>query len=156
MKSKPIDPSRGREIKLIHVARRELQLDEDTYRAMLQAVAGVSSSSDLDATGRKAVLDHMKRKGFKVKSKGDKPAAGKVDPQYTKIQALWSELHTRGAVRVNTEAARRVYMKRMTGRDAPSFCNNAELANVIEALKKWIKRLDAAPPAIIEEETPHG
>lgn len=140
--------ARDREIKLIHVARRELQLDEDTYRAMLEQVTGVKSSSDLDAAGRKKVLDHLKSKGFKVKSKpAAAPSKNAADPQYRKIQALWSELTRLGAVRVNTEAVIRVYIKRISGKDDFSFCNNAQVTVIIESLKKWKSRVEGATQA---------
>jgi phage gp16-like protein len=135
--------TRDREIKLIHVGRRELQLDEETYRAMLQAVAGVDSAAKLDATGRRAVLDHMKRKGFKVKGKSATAPTGQkdADPQYRKIQALWTELAQLGAVRVNTEAAIRVYIKRITGVNDYAFCNSSQVTSIIETLKKWRDRV---------------
>lgn len=144
------DQSRRRDMQLIHVARRELAMDDDTYRAMLELVAGVRSSSDLDGAGRTKVLDHMKKKGFTVKSKG--ASAGKAgdaakqaaDPQYRKIQALWSALARAGAVRVNTEAALRVYIKRITGVDSYIFCTNVQVTCIIETLKKWIDRVEAA------------
>lgn len=164
MKPQTATQLRDREIKLIHVARRELGIDEETYRAMLQTVVGVKSSSDLDWQGRKKVLDHLKAKGFKVKSKAAPKAAAAssaaVDPQYRKILALWSALHDAGIVRVNTEAALRIYIKRMTGCADYRFCNGAQVVTVIEALKKWLARTEraavvagATPPAV---EVPHG
>lgn len=53
---------RVRELAAIHViARRKMRLDEATYRALLQRVAGVSSSADLDRDGRHKVLDELRR-----------------------------------------------------------------------------------------------
>lgn len=150
MKPQTATQIRDREIKLIHVARRELGLDEETYRAMLKNVAGVSSSTDLSYQGRQKVLAHLKAAGFKVKSKAA-PAAiasgGQVDPQYRKIQALWTELHGVGAVRVNTEAALRVYIKRITGCGDYQFCSSAQVVAIIETLKKWLARAGATAPA---------
>lgn len=82
-----------REITLIHVARQKLGMDDDTYRAMLWAVARVKSSTELDFAGRKKVLDHMKASGFKVvvkragTSARPRPAADKV-ALVAKIRAL--------------------------------------------------------------------
>ncbi|MDP3841063.1 MAG: regulatory protein GemA [Oxalobacteraceae bacterium] len=161
MKPQTATQLRDREIKLIHVARRELGLDEETYRAMLQQVAGVESSAELTWQGRKKVLDHFKAKGFKVKSKAAPGKAAKPDPdadaQYRKIRALWTELHDGGVVRVNTDAAVRVYIKRMTGCDDYRFCNGAQVVTVIEGLKKWIGRIDrSAAAAATAAEVPHG
>lgn len=55
-----------REITLIHVAKQQLGMDDETYRAMLWSVARVKSSTALDFAGRKKVLDHLKACGFKV------------------------------------------------------------------------------------------
>lgn len=53
---------RNRELAGIHVlARKQLRLDEDTYRALLQRVAGVASAADLDRAGRHRVLDELRR-----------------------------------------------------------------------------------------------
>ena len=55
-----------REIKLIHIAKQQLGMDDETYRAMLWSVERVKSSTALDFAGRKKVLDHLKACGFKV------------------------------------------------------------------------------------------
>ncbi|MDD3082769.1 MAG: regulatory protein GemA [Desulfobacterales bacterium] len=59
------EADRQKELAKIHIGRKELGLDEGTYREMLQNIAGVSSARDLDKPGRLAVLDHMKACGFK-------------------------------------------------------------------------------------------
>lgn len=55
---------RQAELAKIHIARRDLGMDEETYRMMLENVAGVRSAADLDAAGRRAVLDHLQSIGF--------------------------------------------------------------------------------------------
>lgn len=60
---------RNRELAQIHIARAQLGMAEDAYRAVLWTVARVTSSKDLDWSGRKRVLDHMKACGFKVAPK---------------------------------------------------------------------------------------
>lgn len=53
---------RRRQLAAIHVlASKKLLLDRDTYVALLQRVAGVRSSADLDGPGRDRVLDEMRR-----------------------------------------------------------------------------------------------
>lgn len=49
----------------IHIAKKQLGMDEGTYRDMLWGVARVRSSKDLDHAGRAKVLAHLKACGFK-------------------------------------------------------------------------------------------
>ena len=71
----PPRDDRARLIRLVHVGRRELGLDEGAYRAILQAQGGVASSSHASVKQLQAVVDYMKRQGFKVSSKA--PAASR-------------------------------------------------------------------------------
>jgi phage gp16-like protein len=53
---------RRRQLAAIHVlASKRLRLDRETYVALLQRVAGVRSSADLDGQGRSLVLDELRR-----------------------------------------------------------------------------------------------
>lgn len=63
---------RTRELAQIHIAKKDLSLDDDTYRAMLWTVAHVRSSSELDNAGRAKVLTHLKACGWKPKRSGFK------------------------------------------------------------------------------------
>jgi phage gp16-like protein len=53
------------QIKLVKMAVRQLGMDDDTYREMLQSVAGVDSCTMLDQDGFELVLDHLRACGFK-------------------------------------------------------------------------------------------
>lgn len=83
----------------IHVARRELDLDDATYRALLQRTAGVNSSADLNTFAlADAVLDEMSRIGFQHKPKGapgrrpGAPATLESEPYQQKIEALLADM----------------------------------------------------------------
>ncbi|MBI5626095.1 MAG: regulatory protein GemA [Nitrosomonadales bacterium] len=127
-----------RDIQIIHIAKQQLAMDDDTYRAMLWAVARVKSSTELDFVGRRNVLDHLEACGFKR----TKPHPRKLadDPQSKKIRALWLELHAAGKVRNPSESALAAFVKRQTGRDALQWLNKQEASSVIEELKKWLAR----------------
>lgn len=56
---------RGNALAQIHIAKKQLGLDDDTYRDMLFGLARVRSAADLDHAGRQKVLDHLKASGFK-------------------------------------------------------------------------------------------
>ncbi len=60
-------PTRNAELAKIHIAKKQLGMDEDTYRDMLFAIARVRSAKDLDHAGRHKVLDHLRAVGFKAK-----------------------------------------------------------------------------------------
>jgi len=138
------DKTREREIRLIHVAKRELALDDETYRAMLWSVARVKSSSELDWTGRKKVLDHMKARGFKIKIGGNKPANrsadDKRDKRYGKARKLFSLLAEAGEVTHNTDTAFNAYIKRQTAMEHWRFLNGFQINTLIESLKTWCDR----------------
>ena len=55
---------RTKQLAAIHAAKRDLGLDDDAYRLMLRHVAGVDSAADLDAAGRRKVVDHMRKSGW--------------------------------------------------------------------------------------------
>jgi len=58
-------PPRSNDLALIHIAKKQLGMDDDVYRDMLWAVARVRSAKDLDHAGRAKVMDHLRRCGFR-------------------------------------------------------------------------------------------
>ena len=149
---------RQRLIRLIHVAKRDLQLDDDTYRAILQRVGRKDSSSDLTVPELEKVLEHMKRSGFKVRSKAKQPAPAKSsrplaqDAESKKIRALWLFMHQIGVVKNPSEDALASYVKRITGVDALQWINGDQAETLIESLKKWAMRFLPATVERLAEE----
>lgn len=146
------DPRRAQLIKLIHVARRELQMDEPTYRTVLQSAGKSESLSAMNVPAMEAVLKHLKKSGFKVRVKG-KSRPLSTHPSDSKARALWLFLHELGVVRDPSEAALARYVRRIGGTDDlrwnrgyrrvdsgtnPGFKDRTEL--VIESLKAWAMR----------------
>jgi phage gp16-like protein len=138
-------PDRARLIKLIHVARRELGMDDESYREMLKnmrPLGGKTSAADLSITGLHMVLEALKSKGFKVRSKGKKQPSRALasDAQSRRIRSLWLELHDEGVVRDPSEAALASYVCRITKIEALQWLSSHQAAAVIETLKKWLER----------------
>ena len=133
---------RNNELAMIHIAKQQLGMDDDTYRDMLWTVARVRSSAGLDWQGRKKVLDHLKARGFKVTASKTKPQSRALadDPQSKKIRELWLVLHSSGKVKNPSEAALAAFVKRLTGVEALQWLTSAQASTVIEALKKWLAR----------------
>jgi hypothetical protein len=55
-----------KQTQLIHLARKQLGLDDDVYRVMLSLHYNVSSSKDLTYDQATDLIDHFKRLGFKI------------------------------------------------------------------------------------------
>lgn len=62
------DPTRTRDLKLIHAAARQMGWDEDVYRAILERVTGKTSAAALGPRQRKRVLDEFARLGWNPKA----------------------------------------------------------------------------------------
>lgn len=143
MTSNPAE-TRQRLIKLIHVARRELGLDEDTYRTLLRTAGGADSTTLMSVPALKAVVEHAKRAGFKVRA----TAASAARPdrrqdtsgEARKVRALWLFLHHLGAVRDPSERALAAYVKRIAKVDDMHWAPGAAMTKLIETLKKWAMR----------------
>lgn len=140
----PSSDQRARLIKLIHVARRELGMQEDDYRAMLANIPqleGATSSAKLPIPKLKVVLETLKAKGFKVVPKTAKPQCKLADdPQSKLIRHLWLSLHTAGKVRDPSEQALAKYVARLTKVDQLQWLDGRQAAVVIESLKSWLER----------------
>ncbi len=132
--------ARNRLIRLIHVAKRELQMDDDTYRGVLLAIGNASSAADLSVSNLDRVLEHMKKCGFKVRPNNKPSRRLADDPESKKIRALWLFLHELDVVRDPSEKALAAYVKRLTGVSALQWADGAQSLKLIEALKAWAMR----------------
>ena len=143
-------------IKLVHVARRELGIDDDAWRALLRQNFQVDSSKALDIAGLYRLVEHLKKCGFKVRHPGRTPGKGRGAARSrplagaaqekpggpAKIRALWLFLHHDLAlVKDPSEAALAAYVKRITGVEALQWLDGAQTYRVIETLKKWAERI---------------
>jgi phage gp16-like protein len=130
---------RQRLIRLIHVAKRDLDMPDDSYRAILLQIASKASAADLTIPELERVLEHMKRCGFKVRSeRGERQQAD--DRQSKMIRGLWLELADRGVVRNASEAALASFAKRITGVDSLQWLSSPQASKLIEHLKQWRNR----------------
>jgi len=151
------DNRRRRELGLIHVAKKRLGLDDAAYRAMLETIGGKRSAADLDAWGRRAVIEHLRRAGFApAASPGDtraasearaKAAARMLDlaaagakPQHAMIQSLWEQIVDLGVLDHPAFASVDRFAQKITGIAIVAWLPPAEANKVIEALKSWLKR----------------
>lgn len=129
----------SKSIAAIHVAKKQLGLDDDTYRAALLEATGKSSSSAMTEAERQKALEHFRQKGFKGVATGRrKLLEGRFAP---KLQALWIAGWNLGLIRDRDDRALIAFVKRQTGLDHVRFLRHGQDATkAIEALKGWLER----------------
>lgn len=130
-------------IALIHAAKRQLNMAEGDYLAVLRRVGGVDSSSDLTLEGFDAVMAEFKRLGFVYTESKRKPkGAGGTAPNHPTL-AQWRLIEDRarqvGYSGLNDP--RFIAWTRKRGRvDHPRFLDMDGARRVIAALGNWIER----------------
>jgi phage gp16-like protein len=130
-------------IAAIHVAKKQLGLDDDTYRAKLARITGKQSVKDMTEVERQQVLTVFRNEGFApVPTARRANGRPKLSGRFAKkLQALWIAGWNLGVVRDRDDAALLAFVKRQTGIDHTRFLTNADDASrAIEALKSWLRR----------------
>ena len=134
-------------VRLLHVAKGQLMLDDSSYRTLLANVAqGKTSSKDMSLPQLEAALKAMQAQGFvlttpKRVAKPDLPIHHR-DGQSQMIRGLWIELHGMGVVRDSSERALNKYVQKMTGTAHYGWLDTANAGRVIEMLKQWRQRVE--------------
>ncbi|CDZ61448.1 Mu-like prophage protein Gp16 [Neorhizobium galegae bv. orientalis] len=130
-------------IAAIHIAKKQLSLDDDTYRAKLMNITGKRSTKDMSEDERQRVITVLRNDGFKPVQSARRPDGRlRLSGKYArKLQALWIAGWNLGIVRNREDAALQTFVTGQTGLTAERFLHHAEDARkVIEALKKWMER----------------
>lgn len=145
-------------LKLVQIGRRDLQLNDETYRDLLEQVTGQRSAKGLSDSALGLVVDRMKLLGFvplnnkpafkrKPYKKVTKPQRTKA-AETSKITAIWLTMHQQGFVRNAHDSAIDAYVKRQTskknggiGVERLTWLDSQQAYFVLEALKKWHYRM---------------
>ncbi len=141
--------TRKRELAMIHIAKQQLGMADDSYRDILWAVARVRSAANLDYAGRKAVLDHLKACGFTTKApKAKRPGAWDwVNNAAADRQAMLRKI----AVVLKDANREKAYVdaiaKQMFGVDLVEFCKPDQLHRIVSALEFDRRRREAKASA---------
>ena len=121
----------------IHIAKRDLGLDDDTYRDVLERTTGQRSAKGLTAAQRGKVLAEFRRLGW-TDQRSSKTLSG---PYAGKLQALWIAGWNLGVVRDRRDSAMLAFITRQTGIEHTRFLRDAaDARRAIEALKSWLAR----------------
>lgn len=142
--------SAATQIRLIHVACRNLGLDEDTRRDLQLVATGKSSLTAMNDRELEAVVAALKARGFKPTSgktggESHRKTASRGDTRFAHV--LWGKLVKAGSV--NTSGARglngfiRTRFEAAWGAvplDVDQMQDAAQIATVVEALKAMCRR----------------
>ena len=117
---------------LLHTAKRDIGLDDDTYRDMLENVTGVRSSTEMTQRGFEALMKHLEARGFK-KTPGAHDFTG-----YTARLKKWQGLapHRRGMATAAQLAMIETDYDQLRWYWAPKGFGNMELA-----LRSFVKHI---------------
>ncbi|MAI62435.1 MAG: hypothetical protein CBB87_08165 [Micavibrio sp. TMED27] len=137
--------SRKQIIAKVHIAKKQLGLCDDNYRAILYGATDKDSCKDMTLDELDLALKAMKRAGFKPKAKSTPKRAGTKkmadDEQSKKIRALWLNLYHLGAIDDPAETKLCAYAKRMSSVERLEWLTPKESNKVINGLRGWLKRL---------------
>lgn len=133
--------------KLVHVACRDLGLDEDARRDLQLAACGKASMSQMTEADLTRVIDRLKQAGFKPGSRGVKgrPAAPRADLRY--VHVLWGLLGRAGKLKKPGRAGLNAFVRsRFEGKwqsvplDVDMLRDAGQINDVTRALKDWCQR----------------
>ena len=137
----------------IHLAKNQLGMHEDNYRANLAHYGnGKKSCSDMSVPELEAVLEAFVKLGFKPVKKAGK---GRLSPstaegpkdERSAIRALWIFMHRAAFIKDGSETALNSWVKRMTaeanggtGIAEVQWLHGEDAAKTLNSLKRWARR----------------
>ncbi len=127
---------RSKLIQLIHIAKAQVGLSDEDYRAVLESTARKSSCSDMTLSELDDTLKAMKKLGFHMKRLETKEIEIGWDTsreQLDYIKGMWELV-----ARDKRDRALYNFIKRITGASHPRFMDAAGAQKVILALRKMM------------------
>jgi len=128
----------------IHVACKDLGLDDDARRDLQLAATGKASMKDMSEADLRLVIDRLKASGFKVSPKPRK-AAPRADLRY--VHVLWGLLGRAGKLKSPGRDGLNAFVRtRFEGKwqsvpiDIDALRDAGQINDVTRALKDWCKR----------------
>jgi len=114
----------NKKLALIHIIKKELNLTDEEYRAILQEAAGVSSAKDLDGQKFRKLMNYFVRsRYYRVNSFG-LTMKQKLYIKYLTDSLGWDEPHVKN------------FLHKYYHKSSLDFLTKKEGIHVIESLKK--------------------
>ncbi|QFU23766.1 regulatory protein GemA [Shewanella eurypsychrophilus] len=136
-------------IKMIHIGKRQLKIDEQSYRANLLLLTGKRSCLDMEILDLVKVLEFLKSKGFKFKAgKATKSAKRAAPTQLDKLRYIWITMNKQDFLKDGSDNALNNWSMGQTKRlnDGTAIAKlewlQPNMLNaLIEQLKNWHIRM---------------
>lgn len=127
----------------VHIAKQQLGLSDDDYRAVLLRVAGRTSAADCTDRELIQLVEEFTAKGFSAQAK--RPAATAASkpadhPLARKARALWISLGLLGAIADPSDAALEAFARRQLGCVRMQWADQSLGYKLVEALKAIAER----------------
>lgn len=124
-----------KKLALIHIVKKELNLSDGQYRAILQEAAGVKSAKDLDEEKFRRLMNYFVRsRHYRINSDG-LTIRQKLFIKYLAQQLGWSRVHLKN------------FIHKYYGKTEISRLTKKEAIGVIESLKNIKQRQGAMEPS---------
>ncbi|WNY75953.1 gp16 family protein [Pasteurella multocida] len=144
-------------IQLIHIAKKQLGIDEISYQQMLERITGKNSTKQMTIKELDKVLSELEEKGFNNSAKKSRRSSSKtVKPTIVdKIRVVWRAMHANGIILDGSDQALNQFVHNIVNVELSRKGNNflvigvgalkhdTKLATIVlERLKKWQKRVE--------------
>ena len=143
-------------VKMLNIAKSQLHMADESYRALLaHHASGKTSSTQLTALELQAVLDAMIKLGFKLAKKPFKADPKRLSPASSEgpkdiravIRAVWVFMAKAKFLKNGSETALNSWVQRMTaelnggiGIAEVQWLQDDMATKVLESLKRWCRR----------------
>lgn len=124
----------------VHIARKQLAMQDDDYGALMERVTGHRSAADCSDDQLHRAIREFEAKGFRSTSGRSKRRIVGGGETVRKARAMWISLYQLGAIRDGSDAALEVLGRRQLKVDRLVWANERHANRLIEALKAMADR----------------
>lgn len=135
------EPIRPKQIQLVKMAQKQLGLDDETYRDLLEDLFRVRSCTDLSAAQGDRLIDQLKLKGFVIVSRHPRPRRPKgKNVVHLASRAEIDKLNAvAGLIKWKYSDGLQRFLERRVGIKGGKARTAGEAYRAIEALKKFFE-----------------
>ena len=125
----------------IHIAKKELGLDDDLYREILQDEFGVGSAADLRVEELEGLVARFEAKGWQSRAKESRPGGRSYNTKTAQAEALRDRARQAALHTELNEKRFRGLVKKICGVDELEWCGEAvRLKRLVAVIESMVKK----------------